>query len=69
MEIVQATKNDLSELCIFYEKVCEQQKFDKYSPDWHWGQYPCRDDLEYAIAEGATIVRVGSAIFGERDFK
>lgn len=26
-------------------------------------------DLEYAIAEGATIVRVGSAIFGERDFK
>lgn len=50
MEIVQATKNDLSELCIFYEKVCEQQKFDKYSPDWHWGQYPCRDDLEYAIA-------------------
>ncbi len=28
-----------------------------------------RGDLEYAIAEGATIVRVGSAIFGERDFK
>ena len=26
-------------------------------------------DLEYAIAEGATIVRVGCAIFGERDFK
>ena len=50
MEIVQATKNDLSELCIFYEKVCEQQKFDKYSPDWRWGLYPCRDDLEYAIA-------------------
>jgi uncharacterized pyridoxal phosphate-containing UPF0001 family protein len=24
------------------------------------------DDLESAIAEGATIVRVGSAIFGER---
>jgi hypothetical protein len=24
------------------------------------------DDLEAAIAEGATIVRVGSAIFGER---
>ncbi len=25
------------------------------------------DDLELAIAEGATIVRVGSAIFGQRD--
>ena len=24
------------------------------------------DDLEAAIAEGATIVRVGSAIFGDR---
>ena len=24
------------------------------------------DDLEAAIAEGATMVRVGSAIFGER---
>jgi len=24
------------------------------------------DDLEAAIAEGATIVRVGSAIFGQR---
>ena len=25
------------------------------------------DDLEAAIAEGSTIVRVGSAIFGKRD--
>jgi uncharacterized pyridoxal phosphate-containing UPF0001 family protein len=25
------------------------------------------DDLEAAIAEGATIVRVGTAIFGKRD--
>jgi uncharacterized pyridoxal phosphate-containing UPF0001 family protein len=24
-------------------------------------------DFEYAIEEGATIVRVGRAIFGERD--
>jgi len=27
------------------------------------------DDLEAAIAEGATIVRVGTAIFGERSRK
>ncbi|PLS26137.1 YggS family pyridoxal phosphate enzyme [Bifidobacterium anseris] len=26
-------------------------------------------DMEYAIAEGSTIVRVGTAIFGERAFK
>lgn len=26
-------------------------------------------DMELAIAEGATIVRVGTAIFGERDYK
>jgi hypothetical protein len=25
------------------------------------------DDLELAIAEGATLVRVGTAIFGARD--
>jgi len=24
-------------------------------------------DLEYAVAAGATIVRVGTAIFGERE--
>ena len=26
-------------------------------------------DLEAAIAEGATIVRIGTAIFGERSYK
>ncbi len=26
-------------------------------------------DMTYAIDEGATIVRIGQAIFGERDFK
>jgi uncharacterized pyridoxal phosphate-containing UPF0001 family protein len=26
------------------------------------------DDLEIAIAEGATMVRVGSAIFGQRNY-
>jgi uncharacterized pyridoxal phosphate-containing UPF0001 family protein len=26
------------------------------------------DDLEAAIAEGSTLVRVGSAIFGVRDY-
>ncbi len=26
------------------------------------------DDLNAAIAEGATIVRIGTALFGEREF-
>lgn len=26
------------------------------------------DDLEAAVAEGATIVRIGTAIFGARDY-
>jgi hypothetical protein len=26
------------------------------------------DDLEAAIAEGATLVRIGTAIFGARDY-
>ncbi|VEB39842.1 Predicted enzyme with a TIM-barrel fold [Chromobacterium violaceum] len=26
-------------------------------------------DLETAVAEGATLVRVGSAIFGQRDYQ
>ena len=29
-------------------------------------RWACRDDLEAAITEGATMVRVGTAIFGER---
>ena len=27
-----------------------------------------KNDYELAIAEGATIVRVGTAIFGQRDY-
>jgi uncharacterized pyridoxal phosphate-containing UPF0001 family protein len=27
------------------------------------------DDLEAAIMEGATIVRVGTAIFGQREYQ
>ncbi len=40
-----------------------QVKFDVALPDLSMGM---SDDFEVAIAEGATWVRVGSAIFGER---
>ncbi len=35
--------------------------------DWHHLSMGMTDDFEVAIEEGATIVRIGRAIFGERD--
>jgi uncharacterized pyridoxal phosphate-containing UPF0001 family protein len=34
--------------------------------DWHHLSMGMTDDFEVAIEEGATIVRIGRAIFGER---
>jgi uncharacterized pyridoxal phosphate-containing UPF0001 family protein len=34
--------------------------------EWHHLSMGMTDDFEVAIEEGATIVRVGRAIFGER---
>jgi uncharacterized pyridoxal phosphate-containing UPF0001 family protein len=34
--------------------------------DWHHLSMGMTDDFEAAIEEGATIVRIGRAIFGER---
>ena len=37
-----------------------------YSGDWRHLSMGMSDDYEYAIEEGATMVRVGRALFGER---
>lgn len=37
------------------------------STDWQHLSMGMTDDFELAIAEGATLVRIGRAIFGERD--
>lgn len=37
--------------------------------NWHHLSMGMTNDFEVAVEEGATIVRVGSAIFGERDYK
>jgi uncharacterized pyridoxal phosphate-containing UPF0001 family protein len=42
-----------------YEKLKDELGFDTLSMGMS-------DDLELAIAEGATMVRVGTAIFGQR---
>ncbi|HEY0072271.1 MAG TPA: YggS family pyridoxal phosphate-dependent enzyme [Chloroflexia bacterium] len=39
---------------------------DSYPGDWRHLSMGMSDDFEYAIEEGATLVRVGRAIFGER---
>lgn len=39
---------------------------ESYPGDWRHLSMGMSDDFEYAIEEGATLVRVGRAIFGER---
>lgn len=39
---------------------------ESYPGDWRHLSMGMSDDFEYAIEEGATMVRVGRAIFGER---
>ena len=36
--------------------------------DWHHLSMGMTDDFEVAIEEGATIIRVGRALFGERNY-
>lgn len=63
LEIRRATPDDIRELCIFYEKVCESQKEEKCSPQWTWGVYPCRDDIEYAVSNRLFLTgRLGDDI-------
>ncbi len=46
-----------------------QKKLQAQLPQFDWGYLSMgmTDDFEVAIEEGATLVRVGRAIFGERD--
>ena len=47
------------ELKILYQKLKGEFRFDTLSVGMS-------DDMETAIAEGATMVRIGTAIFGAR---
>ena len=42
----------------------EQQRLGRALPDLSMGM---SDDFEVAIEEGATLIRVGRAIFGDRE--
>jgi PLP dependent protein len=55
-----ASRERYRELKSLYEKLKSQFRFDTLSVGMS-------DDLELAIAEGATLVRIGTAIFGARN--
>ncbi len=67
MTIPEATKNRENQRKSFSQLRKLQQKLIKngYSPDTL--SMGMSGDLEAAIAEGATIVRIGTALFGSRD--
>lgn len=50
MQVAEAGQDELELVCRFYEEVCLAQAGDAYGPDWHYGVYPAREDLEERIA-------------------
>jgi uncharacterized pyridoxal phosphate-containing UPF0001 family protein len=51
-----------------FRPTTETGKSNWPTPDWYWIRSIAgmSDDLEAAIAEGATLVRIGTALFGSR---
>ncbi len=60
-----AEEKELRETFARLRQLLEQMK-QSYPGDWRHLSMGMSDDFEYAIEEGATLVRVGRAIFGER---
>ena len=56
MKIRKASLADLTNLCDFYQQVCEDQKTDQYSPDWHWGIYPSKEILANFLKNAQIII-------------
>ena len=48
----KANTADGESLWRFYEEVCAAQAESPYTPSWHLGIYPAREDLEEHIAAG-----------------
>lgn len=60
-----AAEKELRETFARLRMLLEEMKVS-YPGDWRHLSMGMSDDFEYAIEEGATLVRVGRAIFGER---
>ena len=58
MKIRKASLADLTDLCDFYQQVCEDQKTDQYSPDWHWGIYPSKEILANFLKNAQIIIAI-----------
>lgn len=58
MQIRIATKKDLLAICTFYKQVCEDQKYDQYGADWHWGIYPSKAILENFLNTAKIIIGI-----------
>ena len=52
LELRTAEPEELETVCCMYEEICAAQAGDPCGPDWHYGVYPCREDLEEALAAG-----------------
>jgi pyridoxal phosphate enzyme (YggS family) len=66
---IPAPLNDFEQQRAVFQRVRElQQQLNDKGMDLDTLSMGMSDDLEAAIAEGATIVRVGTAIFGARDY-
>lgn len=67
MAIPLATDNECEQRRSF---AAMRQAFDEHRSDEHWDTLSMgmSQDLEAAIAEGSTLVRIGTAIFGPRQY-
>ena len=56
LSIHSAMQAELPAVWRFYEEVCAAQKGSAYSPGWHIGVYPDRDELSAHIAAGEVLL-------------
>lgn len=45
-------------ICDFYEKVCQQQQYDEYSPKWTWQDYPSEQGLNDAMQHHQIMINI-----------
>ena len=58
MTIKIAQPADLPAIYKFYQRVCEQQKDDEYSPKWTWQDYPSEKGLADFVAHDQVIINL-----------
>jgi len=64
-EDAEATRPYFQRLRAMCDKLATENAFSDQRADLSMGM---SNDFEVAIEEGATVVRVGTAIFGEREY-